>query len=295
MGTAALRDLHAAYPGEYWTGVQSPCPDLWEYNPHVRCVNGPIIEMHYPLVQGCNAHRYHFVTAYRQFLADQLGIFIPQGQLHGDLHMSEGERQIAPILDDPYWVINAGGKNDFTCKLWPHDRWQQVVDHFAGRLKFVQVGELGPNHIHAPLNGVINLLGQTNLRDLIRLVHHSAGVCCGVTMLMHMSAGLPMKDGSVRPCVVVAGGREPPAWESYNGHSYMSNVGQLPCNERLGVPGGCWRSRVEPLGDGTYHDDPDRICSMVVQNLGVKLPLCMDLISTEKVIDEIERRLAQGC
>ena len=41
----------------------------------------------------------------------------------------------------PFWIIVAGGKYDFTAKWWAHERWQAVVDHFAGRILFVQVGD----------------------------------------------------------------------------------------------------------------------------------------------------------
>src|SRR4051812_46891032 len=40
MLTAAVRDLHRAYPGEYLTGVDTYCPDLWQNNPHVQPIDG---------------------------------------------------------------------------------------------------------------------------------------------------------------------------------------------------------------------------------------------------------------
>lgn len=284
VATAALRDLHTAHPGRFITGIESPCPALWEYNPHVHPVQGERIEMHYPLIATANTNGLHFIHAYRMFLEERLGLSIPQGPLHGDIHLC-GEEREHPI-EQPYWLINSGGKNDFTCKQWPHDRWQSVVNHFQGRIQFVQVGELSAGHIHPPLENVIDLRGQTDLRQLIRLVHHSEGVLCGVTMLMHLSAALPMPDGSVRCCVVVAGGREPPSWEQYHGHTFIHTVGQLPCNQRKGVPGGCWCSRLVPLGDGTWHDDPDRICSDVIEGV----PHCMDLINVDQVCQAIEDR-----
>ncbi len=33
MLTAAVRDLHACYPGRFLTDVRSSCPDLWLHNP----------------------------------------------------------------------------------------------------------------------------------------------------------------------------------------------------------------------------------------------------------------------
>lgn len=38
MLTAAVRDLHAHYPGCFVTDVRTPCPPLWENNPHLTPV-----------------------------------------------------------------------------------------------------------------------------------------------------------------------------------------------------------------------------------------------------------------
>ena len=35
MLTAAVRDLHLRYPGEFLTDVRSPCPQLWKNNPYL--------------------------------------------------------------------------------------------------------------------------------------------------------------------------------------------------------------------------------------------------------------------
>ena len=62
----------------------------------------------------------------------------------------------------PFWIIVAGGKNDFTIKWWDHARWQQIVDHFRDRIFFVQVGEA--HHVHPPLRGVLDEM-QGRLED----------------------------------------------------------------------------------------------------------------------------------
>src|SRR5262249_5719503 len=83
-----------------------------------------------------------------------------------------------------------------------------------------------------------------------------------------------------RPCVVVAGGREPPHWEAYPTHQFIHTAGLLPCCSQ----GGCWRSRSVPLGDGDEKDDPKHLCVDVVENL----PRCMDLITPDAVADGID-------
>ena len=86
-----------------------------------------------------------------------------------------------------------------------------------------------------------------------------------------------------RPCVVVAGGREPPNWEAYPTHQFIHTIGMLPCC----AEGGCWRSRSVPLGDGDEKDEPKHLCVDVVNNL----PRCMHLITPATVVEGIEHYL----
>lgn len=169
---------------------------------------------------------------------------------------------------------------DFTAKHWSPNRWQQVVDHFKDKLLFVQVGERG--HQHPALDNVLDFRGMTDLRQLIRLVYHADGVACCVTSLMHLASGVTTKDGKLRPCVVVAGGRESPHWEAYPGHRFLDTIGMLPCCRN----GGCWKSRVIPLDDG----DPKNksLCEMPTETDGTTIPKCLDLITARHVIEAIE-------
>ena len=187
----------------------------------------------------------------------------------------------------PFWIIVAGGKRDYTIKWWDQARWQRVVDHFRGRILFVQVGD--EKHVHAPLRGVLDFRGKTKLRQLVRLVYHAQGIVCPVTLLMHLAAAIEVKGGKPknRPCVVVNGGREPVHWEAYPHHQFVHTIGALPCCEH----GGCWKSRTVPLGDGDKKDES--LCvSVLPADLAADrsgpLPRCMDMISAE----EVARRVA---
>jgi hypothetical protein len=180
----------------------------------------------------------------------------------------------------PFWLMVSGGKRDYTIKWWDRRRYQQVVDHFRGRIEFVQVGESG--HYHPALDGVVDLRGQTDLRQLVRLVYHAQGVLTPVSLLMHLAAAVETRPGlpANRPCVVLAGGREPPHWEAYPSHQFIHTVGALKCCDL----GGCWKSRTQPLGDADEKDRPDQLCIDVVRGL----PRCMDLIEADEVIRRIE-------
>ncbi len=155
----------------------------------------------------------HFIQGFVQFLNERLNLQIEVTRFKGDIYVSELEKswvsQVREIVggDVPFWVVVAGGKRDFTIKWWDSKRFQDVVDHFRNRIVFVQVGEKG--HCHPPLDGVIDLRGKTDLRQLVRLIYHSQGVLCPVTLVMHLAAAIETRPGwsKNRPCVVIAGGR----------------------------------------------------------------------------------------
>ncbi|MBB5036794.1 glycosyltransferase family 9 protein [Prosthecobacter dejongeii] len=289
MLTAAVRDLHRAHPGKFITDVRTPCGDLWLNNPYITPLKDDdpdveVIPCHYPMINMSNTGAYHFIHGFTRFLSEALGVPIPVTDFKGDIHLSPQEKswmsQIHEMTgtDIPFWIVVAGGKNDFTIKWWDHQRWQEVVDHFRGRLTFVQVGD--KNHSHTTLKRVIDLRGKTDLRQLVRLVYHSDGIISPVTSLMHLAAAVEFRrnPGAFRPCVVVAGGREPNQWEAYPGHQFLHTIGMLSCC----AMGGCWRARTLPLGDGDEKDQS--LCT----NLSGTLPKCMDMISSSDVIRSIE-------
>jgi ADP-heptose:LPS heptosyltransferase len=297
MLTAAVRDLHRAYPGQFETDVRTPCPELWENNPYLTALSedDPAVEpvdCEYPLIHRSNEAPYHFIHGFVEHLNERLGLCIRPTLFRGDIHVSDLEKSWYSQVEEvfgrplPYWIVVAGGKNDYTAKWWAPDRYQRVIDYFADHVLFVQVGESG--HPHPPLRGVLDLRGRTTLRQLVRLVYHAQGVLCPVTLLMHLAAAVECPPDMVqnRPCVVVAGGREPPHWEAYPHHQFLHRAGALRCCDN----GGCWKSRVVPLGDGDEKDAPEHRCVDVVGTL----PRCMDLIAAEDVIRAIEVYFAGG-
>jgi len=291
MLTAALRDLHKAYPRRFATDVRTACPAIWENNPYLTPLveNDPEViklDCHYPLIHRSNRAPYHFIHGFIEYLNEKLDLRIRPTLFRGDLHLAPIEKlwisQVEEIVKEtiPFWIVVAGGKRDYTVKWWQTARYQEVVDHFADRIAFVQVGEKG--HEHPPLRNVIDLRGKTDLRQLIRLVYHAQGVLCPVTLHMHLAAAVDVRPQmpKSRPCVVVAGGREPPHWEAYPHHQFLHRAGALRCCD----DGGCWKSRVVPLGDG---DERDRLEHRCVDVVG-PLPRCMDMIAATDVIRAIE-------
>ncbi len=299
MLTAAVRDLHRAHPGKYRTDVRTPCPALWEHNPYVQPIDDyepgvRVLHMHYPAIHHSNQRPYHFLHGYIQHLQAELGVSIPVTEFKGDIHLSPQELAEKPAfmesLPQHYWILCAGGKFDFTTKWWWPGYYRLVANHFDGLLGMVQVGEAG--HWHKPIPDAVNLVGKTSLRELVQLVYWSAGVVCPITLVMHLAAAIPMNKVSpgLRPCVVIAGGREPAHWEAYPGHRFLDTIGQLPCCAQ----GGCWRSRCQTVGDNDPKDEINLCVSPVSNGKDLSIPRCMDMILPRHVWEAIESYYTGG-
>jgi ADP-heptose:LPS heptosyltransferase len=298
--SAAIRSLHEQHPGKFLTAIDTNANVMYEYNPdvtpieEVRAMGGEEIEMGYPNINHSDKRAIHFMGAYCDFLSSVLKVPIPLLTNRPHVYLSKRERgwmdQVQQVTGkkQKFWLVNAGVKSDITTKQYPW--YQEVIDRLQGKVLFAQVGRT--EHMHKPLRGVVNLLDQTDDRQLMRMVYHSEGVLCGTTFLMHLAAALE------KPAVILAGGREPRSWNTYPLQTLISTIGALPCCAKSA----CWKSRTVKLNDGAAHD----ICDNCLQN-GVILdcpncaaklcsfptftdppsPKCMAIVSPAEVSEKI--------
>lgn len=308
--TAIPRALHKAWPNRFEIAIRTPFHQLWEGNPYVTWIPDNAtdvvkIDCHDPAVHESNQRNVHMIEAFCEYIGWELWArkLVPAPTLkpdkdhglRGDIYLSAAERGWMSLPHEHYgvqryWLINAGGKKDFSVK-WPIPSvMQAVVDHFRGRIQFVQVGmnpRTNPNHVAPKLSGVIDAIGETTQeRQLIRLVHSASGVLSGITALTHLAAAVPRPDWMKREraSVVIAGGRENRAWYSYPTTSVLDVVGRLECCSS----GGCWKSRTVALRDGDVNNDSvERRCERVVNDY----PKCMWMIEAVDIIRTIERCL----
>ncbi len=307
MLTAAVRELSRQHPGRFRINIDTSAGELWENNPYLdrtvaRGAGVRVIECGYNLIHRSNQSAYHFIHGFAQDLEDKLDVRIRMNEFRGDIHMTDAEKSFQPVagfdVGKPYWIVDAGCKLDFTAKLWNPEYFQAVVDHFASGLQFVQIG--AAEHFHPELNGVVNLVGKTSMRDLIRLVHHSLGVLTPVSLPMHLAAAVPTRPDRprIRACVVIAGGREPSHWERYPGHDFIDTIGKLECC----ADGGCWKNKAwVPPGD-----QDKSLCvnplELTVEGWKIvggerkpagklRVAKCMEMIKPESVAGMIERNI----
>ena len=284
--TAAIKSLHDTYPDEYETDVRSTVSEIWQHNPLItpmrRGKGVKQIAMDYPLINRSNQRPVPFLAGYTEHLGERLGRPLTLTTNRPDLYLADDEKnwtsQVAELgWSRPFWLINAGQKTDFTAKQWPVESYQSVVDRTQGRIRWVQVG--ATEHDHPPLSGVIDLRGQTDHRQLIRLAWNAHGGIGGVSYLMHLLAAWQ------KPYICLLGGREPVSWVTYPQQQTLHTIGALDCCRF----GGCWRSRVVPLDDD---DSKNRsLCEYPITGLIKPVGQCMAMIRPESVIHALERYL----
>lgn len=301
--TALVRDIAKTYPDKYKIAVDVTASALFANNPYI-CAEEDIknlssckkLKLDYGdginIWQRCET--IHFLAAFYRDFTKKTGIIVPVTEPKPDLHLSKEEKE-EPLIDGRYWVVMAGGKSDYPVKVWSKSYYQKVVDQIRDMgLGVVQVGAADSGHWHHELDGVLDLIGRTHLRDLIRIIYHSEGVICGITLAMHMAAALE------RPCVCIAGGREAWYWEAYVNenkgfgpkasgklkvpHRYLHTIGLLDCCK---ITTGCWKNKVVSSRD-------TNVCQDVVDLDGQKLPKCMEMITPNHVMAAVESYYADG-
>ena len=152
--TGAVRELHQKYPCEFVTAVDTRFPDVWRFNPYIQDLGPEVhtIDCSRVQVDRTGGTGQHYITAYLQFINQELGTEAKVQKLAGDIYLSEEEKGWYSEIynycrqEIPYWIVCSGGKFDIPIKWWDHRRFQGVVDHFRGRIQFVQVGSWGNHH-----------------------------------------------------------------------------------------------------------------------------------------------------
>jgi len=291
--SGAIRDLKLSYP-DWEIDVRSPCMAIFENNKHLTPLdaNDPTVtylKVGYDDIHNSGWSGRHFSDGFRIELENLLSVKIPSTSLRPDIHLSDDEKKWSNQVEDTFgyrgkfWIVNAGNKGDFILKQWGGENWQELVNLLRDKIQFVQVGEANASHFHPPLKNVFSLVGKTDLRQMIRLAYHAQGITCHVTFHMHLAAAFQ------KPCVVIAGGREPRRWEMYPNHRHMDTNGLLKCC----AYDGCWMSgRMENKGDKVENKTcKDLVGSWAIQSDGanaiVQRPRCMAMIKPERVAEEI--------
>ena len=294
----AVKALNEQFPGQYIIGVDTCCNLIFEGNPHVCWTlnasdpSVKVINAEYNTIHQSNQKPYTFINSFIWDVGEKLGIRLMPTEWNNAIFIRPEEASWYSAVWEavgknvPFWIIDAGHKFDYTAKCWEYARFQQIIDRFP-EITFVQIGS--KEHFHPKLTGenLLDLVGKTDLRQLIRLVYNSFGVITPVSMPMVLAYGIPAHpryNRKSRACVVIAGGREPNHWQQGPNQHYLHTCGMLSCCDY----GGCWKSRIVPLDDGDSKNN--ELCLHPIESeSGQKIPKCMDMISADEVCSIIKK------
>ena len=254
--TRAVADLKATY-SDWMIDVRTPCPEIWENNPNLTPLkeDDPDVEVHdihYPGINESGWRGQHFTDAFREDIEQKLGVEIKKTGIRPELHISPEERgwinqvEIEFGWHGGFWLLNAGWKPDNKLKFY--HRWQEVADlfnsRFGGAVRLVQIGH--QSHRHEKLKGVYDLIGKTDLRQLIRLCWWAHGTVGPLSFQFVCSAAYS------QPHVVVAAGKEGVRWHIYPNGRYIYTNGALTCCEW----DGCWKGGSQGQCVDLVYDTP---------------------------------------
>jgi len=281
MFTCGVRDFKKAYP-DVKVNVISVAGHIWDHNPNVDRSVIPLPENTVKIGPGSltnasNRVDWHFANAFRLSMEEKLNIQIPQGESRPDIWLSEDEWNAPRFIKDPYWIICITGEKGWGSKMYPFNKWQEFVNQNPD-VKFVQIGAAGDKPPRLQGSNVIDHVGktenrETGVRDLFKLFLNAEGSIGLVSFHMHLSGAL------YKPCIVVAGGREPVSFTRYPGHQYLATDGTMECARKA-----CW------------HCSIDACTNLVIreETMEKKIPKCVDIIPPEELTRALNRYYEGG-
>ena len=270
MFTCAIRDFKAAFP-HVRVNIVSTARHIWDYNPHIdpTLKETPENMIKIGPTAGTNQSNridWHFSNAFRISIEQALNVHIPQGESRPDIYLTQEEYDAPRVFEKPYWIICITGEKGWGCKMYPFTKWQKFVDQNPDKI-FVQIGAREDNPPRLQGAHVIDYVGKTQdkntgIRDLFKLFLNAEGSIGLVSFHMHLSGALQ------KPCLVVAGAREPVHFTRYPGHAYLATDGMLPCAVKA-----CWHCDIHACTNPTYHKNQNGDDEIV--------PKCVEMIDPE--------------
>lgn len=161
-----------------------------------------------------------------EIMCARAGVACPR-ELKPRFYLS-GEDKPGLPLPGEYVVVQSIGPEAGSAmrnKLWPAERYQEVVDQLHKAMPRIEVVQLGGPK-ETPLKNVLDLRGRNTIRETGEILAKAQLYIGGVGFLMHMARAVEC------PAVIIYGGREH-AWQS--GYPCNENIEtHLPCSP-------CWK------------------------------------------------------
>lgn len=177
-----------------------------------------------PYYFGATADRTRHVPPPRPVVAQMchLAGLIGDIELRPWLYLTKTERERGHLRQRQIVMHSSGHAAGFPManKAWFPARFQSLVNSLRVNFNIVQLG----SPLDPPLDGALDLRGQTSLRESAAIIAASRLVVCQVGLLMHLARAVDTR------AVVIFGGAEDPAITGYSANENLfTSVACAPC------------------------------------------------------------------
>lgn len=274
--TTLIRQIKNLFKNTVLVSCQTPvCQEIWNNNKHINAFDlkeaDRILKIDYKEVLNNPQWQLHHSYGFKIDFERQTGIMLPEWDCRPVIELSGFELELAKDfkekIDDGFWVISANTKKSCEVKTWPKQYWDELIES-QKNITFVQVGENLEDKVQLEKHkNLIDLTGQTGIRDLFALIYASKGVISYNSLCMHIAAAFNKKT------IIIAGGREPVWYQQYPGQYVFNTSNIVECGNN---GAGCLKTTEVQCGDNATHSRPF-------------LPYCQGITKPDNVINVLEK------
>lgn len=307
--TSFFKDFSEQYPNKniyvtinwfYVENYYSRFLDVFKTNKYVKIWNGEDIDIivKYKNVQYLQASKfsndYNMGAGLYKFFYEQTGINVEK-RTNGTVLCLTDEEKSNIILntfniptDKPIGIINFGVNINYnSCKLQDIEKLQNIIDKTSHKICWVQVGQ-DFCYQNFKLNNCINLINQTNIRELFSLIYHAQYIVCPLTSIIHVSAMNEYKH--IKQIFVLAGTRQNINWyNTYNSENtkfYYLNYNPEKYKSCLNTNEKCCLCDVVAYTDINKNLNL-KLCKNIHNGKYYQLPKCLADIDETFIINKI--------
>jgi hypothetical protein len=290
--SGVVRDLHLAFPNKFSVEFRGWAAPIFYGCPHFDYVTHEIPRTGSASMGEITVECYlnefpetkeHIQEILARKLSQAIKFHIPTTKFGGDTRLLPPEKEAfkaLPFSGERYVILNPGSKRtggSITVKQPNVGEIRKVVQHFLGKVLFVQVG--GQYAYNPDIPGAYRFIEEPNentLRKAMIAMYGAVGTLGPISWPMHLSQSLETIPGRPpRWSVVIAGGRERSSLVRYPNQTILNKIGHYEC---------C-------LKDACYKTNTDTDCLLPVLSPSVpfKMAKCMEDTTAHEMIEAIER------
>ena len=257
LSTALIRDLKKQFQ-DIEIGFQSNYQAVFDGNPNISEFDNPdvSVKLEYTPFSQRTADGGNLFEGWRKHFEIMARIKVNYGPEEIDLYYKEYEKE--RLFDQDYIVINAGNQSCSEIKSYPF--WQEIVNKLKRDFTIIQIGGSEKRDRHIPIDGAVNLIGKTTIRDLMRLVRDAKAVISPPSAVSVLATQKDFHGVNA----IINGTREPDLLTGYKNSIHFGNV----CCKNYNKKSGCMKF---------YINNPltMKSCFNVKEINGKQYPLCM--------------------